>query len=75
MRYLLVLLAVLLVAWRWKTWRSSLKRKAEHQQTVAPEALTVVPCALCGVHVPHNDAVTGTKGAYCSAAHLRSSEP
>ena len=75
MRYLLVVLAVLLIAWRWKASRSAAKRTAEHRQAVAPTALAMVPCTRCGLHVPQNDAVAGAKGAYCSAAHLRLSEP
>lgn len=75
MRYLLILLVVLLVAWRWKTARAAMQRKAQHQQTAAPAAQAMVCCAQCGLHVPTHDAVTGANGAYCSAAHLRLAEP
>jgi uncharacterized protein len=29
----------------------------------------MVTCAHCGVHLPHDEAVTGTRGQYCSTAH------
>jgi len=72
MKYLPIFLVVLLIAWRWKTTRSALQRKAQHKQP--PAALEMVSCTECGVHVPANDAVKGVKGSYCSAAHLRQAE-
>lgn len=75
MRYLLIFLVVLLVAWRWRTSRAALERKAQRMQDAAPAALAMVRCSHCGVHLPANDAVKGAKGAYCGANHLRQAEP
>jgi uncharacterized protein len=69
MKYLLIFLVVLLIAWRWKTTRTALERKTEQKK--APAALEMVRCKQCGVHLPAHDAVMGTQGTYCSAAHRR----
>jgi uncharacterized protein len=74
MRYLLIFLVVLLIAWRWRTSRSDTARQTQRKQADAPTALDMVRCAQCGVHVPAPDALPGRKGAYCSADHLRQSE-
>ena len=29
----------------------------------------MVACLHCGLHLPHSEAVAGTRGPYCSAAH------
>ncbi|MFZ3128592.1 MAG: PP0621 family protein [Rhodoferax sp.] len=75
MKFLLVFIAVLLLAWRWRAWRSAQvpltpRKKAD---TLAPQ--TMVQCQQCGVHLPANDAVIGTRGAYCSIAHRQHMEP
>jgi uncharacterized protein len=68
MKFLLVFLVVLVVAWRWRAWRESklaVKSKAHSDQI----AKNMVPCRLCGVHIPAGDAQTSALGSYCSAAH------
>jgi uncharacterized protein len=68
MKFLLVFLVVLLVAWRWRAWRESrlaVKTKAH----LAQSAKSMVPCRLCGVHIPASDAETSALGSYCSTAH------
>lgn len=34
-------------------------------------AQAMLPCQLCGVHVPHNEAFYRAGHAYCCAAHAR----
>ena len=75
MRYLLIFFVALLVAWSWRSSRTSLGRKAQPKQSAAPTALAMVRCGHCGVHLPANDAVKGIKGIYCSADHLHRAEP
>jgi uncharacterized protein len=70
MKYLLVILVVFLVAWRWRAMREaeqsqSLQKKA--QSKALP--VDVVECAHCGVHVPQAEAVHGKRGMYCSSGH------
>lgn len=75
MRYLLIFLAVLLVAWGWRAFRTSLQQSAQRKNNEAPPAVAMVRCAHCGVHMPSTDALTGDKGVYCSTAHLHQAEP
>lgn len=75
MRFLLVFLVVLVLAWRWRTWRESVHRETPRNGKVAPGTTDTVACHQCGVHVPAQDAVVGTLGAYCSSAHRLTMEP
>lgn len=75
MRFLLVFLVVLVLAWRWRTWRESVNRKASRNNKGVPSTTDTVACLQCGMHVPAQDAVVGTLGDYCSAAHRLSREP
>lgn len=78
MRYLLVFLAALLLVWRWRSARASAIQERQHAQLKHPPvqgtARAVVACVQCGVHVPADEALTGGKGAYCSAAHRQQAE-
>lgn len=78
MRYLLVFLAVLLLVWRWRTARAAaLRQREQAQHPRAPlqgAARTMVACAHCGVHVPVDDALRSSHGAYCCAAHRQQAE-
>lgn len=70
MRFLLVFLVVLVLAWRWRTWRETMQQKTFHlKKDAEPDATAIIACHQCGVHVPIHDAVVGAKGSYCSAAH------
>lgn len=73
MKYLLILLLALVVIWAWKRSRA--------KQAMPPPAPTptaapseMVTCAQCGIHVPHEEAVTGQKGLYCSTEHRSSAQ-
>ncbi len=66
MKYLFWLALGLFVWWAW--------RRASHsgRRTPPPASATpqdMVSCAHCGVHLPHDEAVVGTHGQYCSPAH------
>lgn len=75
MRFLLVFLVVLFLAWRWRTWREAVHGEALRNNTVTPQTTDTVACLQCGVHVAAQDAVVGRLGAYCSATHRLSKEP
>jgi uncharacterized protein len=75
MRFLLVLLVVLLGVWLWRSNRESISKQGRQQRPSAPQPQTMVRCELCSMHVPATDAITGNKGMYCSADHLRQAEP
>jgi uncharacterized protein len=64
MKYLVLLLIVVGGIW----WIRQQRRPHTHAQKPShPQVM--VPCAHCGTHVPDNDAVHGSRGTYCSAAH------
>lgn len=68
MKYLVLLLIVLaVVGWL------RLQRRASSSRA-APSPQDMLPCAHCGVHLPRGEAVTGDKGMYCCADHLRQHE-
>jgi uncharacterized protein len=76
LKYLLLFLVIFVVAWRWRTSRTGqLAEKQRTQNRAEPDAITMVSCAHCGVHVPERDAMAGTHGVYCSSAHRAAAEP
>jgi len=71
MRYLLLLLLALLIAWQWRTARSS---RSDRQTPRADEPIEMVACVFCGIHLAKQEALAGGRGFYCSAAHQRNHE-
>ena len=82
MKYALVFGLVLLVVWLWRTSRQRNSRDANndatHQATHRPgessPATEIVACAVCNVHLPRAEALTGKLGLYCSAAHKQQAD-
>lgn len=66
MKYLFLLLVVLVVIWALKRGRAK-PPSAPNTAEQAPSEM--VTCAHCGIHLPHDEAVTGQKGLYCSTEH------
>lgn len=75
MRFLLIFLIVLVLAWRWRVWRETRQRSTTRAQSSTPKSIGMVVCYHCGMHVPVHDALAGTRGNYCSAAHRQHCEP
>lgn len=75
MRFLLAFLVLLVLAWRWRSWREARQRELQDRKRTTPETVGMVACRHCGLHVPPQDAVAGSLGSYCSAAHRLSGEP
>jgi uncharacterized protein len=73
LKYLLLLLIVLgVVSWvRWQRRQGSGGASTQQPPNTPQDML---PCAHCGVHVPHRDTVAGQRGVYCSAEHRRQHE-
>ena len=66
MKFLFWAVVILFIWWVWKRARAT----GTHQPPPAkPPLQDMVTCAHCGVHLPHDEAVTGTRGQYCSTAH------
>lgn len=80
MKYLVVLFVVCFAIWHWrKNRRDELRDRAAQPKRPAPPPAVGAPqamlrCAHCGLHLPEADAVRGTHGMYCSAAHRLNAE-
>lgn len=81
MKYLLVLGVVLFGVWLWKHNRraAQLARDAQPRPATTPPPEPPAPahmvaCRHCGLHLPLQEAVNGTRGAYCSDAHRAADE-
>ena len=77
MKYALVFVLIGLVFWMWRSQRLTHKKKSDGQtfnrstdaaRTLGP-LTEIVACAVCKVHLPKPEAVMGSRGVYCSAAH------
>jgi uncharacterized protein len=70
MKYLLVFLVFLLIAWRWRSARDAELTQTEKKKAAA-QALPIdmVACAHCGVHLPMAESIAGHSGSYCSSNH------
>ncbi|MSQ56332.1 MAG: hypothetical protein EXR35_02120 [Limnohabitans sp.] len=71
MKYLFLLVIVLGVVWFIR--RPSASKQAQ-QQNKTDGSIEMIQCAICRVHLPANDAITGIKGNYCSQAHRQQHE-
>ena len=71
MKLLVVLLAILLGVWLWRS------RRLQDKRTAAPPPKVLqnmVPCQVCGVLLPQNEALTTAHGVYCSPIHRTQAE-
>jgi uncharacterized protein len=68
MKYLIWLLVILVAIWAFKRSRRPAK-PAEEKTTPNASPSNMVACAHCGLHLPQEEAVTGTQGLYCSTEH------
>ena len=78
MKALIILLAVLAAVWLWRNDRRK-ELAARQQAAKSPPPAPAIPqemvrCPVCGVHLPHGDALAGRQGEYCSAAHRQQAE-
>lgn len=73
MKYLVLLLVFFGFAWYWRHNREQTLREKRPPKPKAPDKSaapqSMLACAHCGTHIPEEEAIVGTKGAYCSQAH------
>lgn len=69
MKYLIVVLVVVLVAWWLLRERPRPRPAAPRKAPPAAQPLEIVACRHCGVHLPRAECVEGGDGPYCSEAH------
>jgi uncharacterized protein len=67
-KYLLVLLVIFVVAWRWRAARLT-DQSAAQRKRAATEPTAMLQCAHCAVHIPAKEATQGQRGVYCCEAH------
>jgi uncharacterized protein len=80
MKVLLVFAVVLVGFFLWRSSRVARKpppaRPPAGKAAEGARSLEMVQCAVCGLHCPKTDAVTGKNGAvYCTAQHRLQAEP
>ncbi len=68
MKYLFLLLVVLVIIWALKRGRT-VNPSQPDRTAETPQPSEMVTCAHCGIHLPHEEAVTGQNGIYCSTEH------
>ncbi|MGI9133515.1 MAG: PP0621 family protein [Rhodoferax sp.] len=73
MRYLLLLIVLVLLVWRWRSLWAPARRTPT--QTHAASSIEMRQCRQCGVHLPASEAVAGNLGHYCSQDHRKLAEP
>ena len=66
MKYLFWALVLLFVWWAWRRSRAA---GSPPTPPATPPTQDMVTCTHCGIHLPHNEAVAGARGQYCSTAH------
>ena len=73
MKYFVLLVIIAGVIWWLRSKRkSSDKTQDASRQSQNPQ--TMLRCAHCDLHFPQTDAVEGSQGVYCSAAHRSAQE-
>lgn len=70
MKYLVVVLVVVIVAWLMLRGRPKPQVESRREAPKARRAEAIVACRHCGIHVPRAEAFEDGSGAfYCSEAH------
>ena len=68
---IVVFLFVLVIWQRIQTMQMIRRREEEAENQENPKEEPMNQCALCGVHVPHHEAVITEKGTFCSQEHAQ----
>jgi uncharacterized protein len=76
MKLLLLVGALLVGVWLWRSGRGNGSKKNVRQRPPPPAAQTeMVRCLHCSVHLPAAEAVPGRLGLYCNQEHRQLAEP
>ena len=73
-RILLLLGAVLLAVWAWRSGRGQTQQEQVRRKPPATPLQEMATCPRCGVHFPRTEGVAGQAGLYCGAEHKRAAE-
>lgn len=74
MKFLIVLLAIALGIWLWRSRRPPPPQAPPRRSAAKTGPAEMTRCAVCGVHLPLADAQRSTRGIYCSVEHQRQIE-
>lgn len=69
MKFLLLVLAVILLVWMLRGGRRRDEPPAPKSPRHGGAAEPMVACQLCGVHLPKHEALPGRGGVFCGEAH------
>ena len=75
MKFLLLFFIFMVLLWQWRHAREQKVSQVKRKNGPPAGVVNMVACAQCGMHLPATEAVKGTKGLYCSAAHRQAREP
>ena len=75
MKYLLVMALALGMFWLWRHNRQADKADRAAARRPPPAhnlpPVTIVACAVCGIHLPKTEALAGANAHYCCDEHRR----
>lgn len=77
MKFLLVFAVLAVAYWVWRSNRRPpppSSGETRRPAAKAPPQLEMVRCAVCGLHLPKEDAVNTAQASYCGAEHRRQAE-
>jgi uncharacterized protein len=69
MKYLILILIVLLVLWLARSSRRAVPPAAPRPSDEPAKQQPMLACALCGLHLPRDEALPGRGGVFCGEAH------
>ncbi len=75
MKYLVLLLALVLVYWFFKAHKRKLRGRSGFNRGNTAAGEDMVRCAQCGVHLPRSESLASGQVFYCSPEHRRLREP
>jgi uncharacterized protein len=75
MKFLLLFFIFMVLLWQWRHAREQKLKTAARKHRPAAAIVDMVQCVQCGVHLPAQDALKGTQGAYCCVQHRQAREP
>jgi uncharacterized protein len=70
MKFVLLMVAVLALVWLVRSASTRRVRPPGQSRANPPhQAQPMLACALCGLHLPRDEALPGRGGVFCSEAH------
>ena len=74
MRFVLILGVVVVLLWWLSAKRRGDQTPPKEKQGDAKSPQPMLACALCGVHLPRDEALPGRGGVFCSEEHRKTFE-